>query len=423
MNNLAQYQLQDLCTKVTSGGTPLRSISEYYENGTIPWMKTGEVKKNFIYETAEKITERALVESSAKLIPANSVIVAMYGDGDTAGNVAINKIALATNQACCNFIIDHAKADYRFVYFYLKANYKNLTNLKLGGSQQNLNAGTLKQFPICAPKIEDQKKIAAILSAYDDLIENNQRRIALLEQMAEQLYREWFVRLRFPGHEQAKFEKGLPEGWSLVKTEKAFDYTGGGTPSKEVSRYWQDGTINWYTPSDITAAKGIFLAESGAKCSEDGFANSSAKMFPPYSVMMTSRATIGAIGINLTPACTNQGFIACIPNERYPLSFLYHWLKLSKVHFELLSGGATFAELTKGTFKKIEVLTPPKEVVQAFDKVAAPLFSMIEKLIVANHNIESSRDMLLPRLISGKLSVEALDIQFPPSMQEAADEI
>ena len=93
-------KLGNLCIKVSSGGTPLRSISEYYENGTIPWLKTGEVKKGVIYDTEEKITESGLENSSTKLIPANSVIVAMYGDGDTAGNVAINKIPLATNQAC-----------------------------------------------------------------------------------------------------------------------------------------------------------------------------------------------------------------------------------------------------------------------------------------------------------------------------------
>jgi type I restriction enzyme, S subunit len=99
---------------------------------------------------------------------------------------------------------------------------------------------------------------------------------------------------------------------------------------------------------------------------------------------------------------------------------LYHWLKLSKLHFELLSGGATFAELTKGTFKKIEILTPPKKTVQNFDELVSPMFKTIEKLTVGNRNLKTSRDALLQRLISGKLAVESLDIHFPPSMQDAA---
>lgn len=418
MSNFVERKLQDLCIRVVSGGTPLRSVSEFYENGTIPWLKTGEVKKGLVYETQEKITEKGLIGSSAKLIPKNSVIVAMYGDGDTAGNVAINKIPLATNQACCNFVIDATKADYRFIYYYLKGSYNNLINLKLGGSQQNLNAQTLKCFPLKTPSLSTQKKIAAILSSYDDLIENNQRRIALLEKMAEEIYREWFVRMRFPGHKQVKFEKGVPEGWRLVKLESAFKFYGGATPSKEVARYWQDGTINWFTPSDITASEGIFLERSGDQCSEEGLANTSARIFPAYSVMMTSRATIGALGINLTPACTNQGFITCIPNDSYPLSFLYHWLKLSKPHFELLSSGSTFAELTKGTFKKIEILTPPTKIIAQFEEKISPLFKALELHLKANAKLKETRDKLLPRLISGKLSVERLDIHFPPSMRE-----
>jgi type I restriction enzyme S subunit len=266
-----------------------------------------------------------------------------------------------------------------------------------------------------------QKKIAAIISAYDELIENNRRRIALLEKLAEEIYREWFVRLRFPGHEKVRVIKGVPQGWELVKLENAFKFTGGGTPSKEVDRYWNGGDINWFTPSDITGADGMFLEKSGDPCTEEGFNNSSAKMFPAYSVMLTSRATIGAIGINTTPACTNQGFITCIPNARYPLPFLYHWAKLAKPHFEILAVGATFAELTKGTFKRIEILTPPEPIVAEFAKIESPLFKAIENLLTTNRKLIETRDKLLPRLISGKLPVENLAIQFPPGMAEELD--
>ena len=423
MESWSAKRLGNLCLRVSSGGTPLRSVPEYYENGTIPWLKTGEVKKGLIYDTEEKITENGLENSSTKLIPANSVIVAMYGDGDTAGNVAINKVPLTTNQACCNFTLNPEQANYRFVYYYLKGSYNNLINLKLGGSQQNLNAQSLKSFPINHPAVKTQKKIAAILSAYDELVENNQRRIALLEKMAEEIYREWFVRLRFPRHEKVKIVKGVPESWKLVRLESAFKFTGGGTPTKQVTRYWDNGDVNWFTPSDITGAKGIFLEQSDEQCSEEGFNNSSAKMFPANSVMLTSRATIGAVGINLTPACTNQGFITCIPNARYPLPYLYHWIKLAKPHFELLSGGATFAELTKRTFKRIEILTPPEPIVTEFARIESPLFEAIENHLRANRKLTETRDKLLPRLISGKLSVENHDIQFPPSMKEPIHEI
>ncbi|MBW4505632.1 MAG: restriction endonuclease subunit S [Scytonematopsis contorta HA4267-MV1] len=304
----------------------------------------------------------------------------------------------------------------RFIYYLLKV--MQLENYDVGASNPTLNRNHIHKIRLNCPPLYIQKKIAAILSAYDDLIENNNRRIALLEKMAEEIYREWFVRLRFPGYEQVTCHKGVPEGWNLIKIEKAFKIIGGGTPSKEESRYWNDGNINWYTPSDITSANGIFLSSSSLKCTEEGLNNSSARLFPAYSIMMTSRATIGAIGVNVTTACTNQGFINCIPNENYPLFFLYHWLKLNKTSFELLSSGATFSELSKSTFKKMNILTPNKELVHKFNNNIMQMFKRIEILLSEVTILKQTRSRLLTRLISGKLSVENLNIQFPPNMLE-----
>ncbi len=314
-------------------------------------------------------------------------------------------------------------ADKTFLYYLFNTVYvrQQIRNSSAGAKIRHTSPARIYRTKVRVPEKVCQSKIAAVLSAYDELIENNRRRITLLEKLAEEIYREWFVRLRFPGHEKVKIVKGIPAGWELVKLELAFKFTGGGTPSKEVGRYWNDGDINWFTPSDITRADGIFLEKSGDQCTEEGFNNSSAKMFPAYSVMLTSRATIGAIGINLTPACTNQGFITCIPNERYPLPYLYYWVKLAKPHFELLAVGATFAELTKGTFKRIEILTPPEPIVAEFTRIEAPLLKAIENLLRANQKLKETRDKLLPRLISGKLSVEDLDIQFPPGMAEEVE--
>ena len=318
--------------------------------------------------------------------------------------------------------VDSAKAHplYLYYYFRLRSTVQYIENHALQAGVPHINLAILRKLEVVAPPPAIQVKIAAILATYDDLIVNNQRRIALLETMAEEIYREWFVRMRFPGFAGVTMEKGVPKGWDLVPTAQAFKYFGGATPSKEVARYWNDGTVDWYTPTDITAAAGLYLEASADRCSDEGLESCSANLFPPYSVMMTSRATIGAIGINLTPACTNQGFITCIPNERYPLTFLYHWLKLAKPHFEMLSGGATFAELTKGTFKRIRILTPSAALVDDFNARVEPMFKQMESLIRSNSQLKATRDALLPRLISGKLKVDHLDIQLPPSMQDKA---
>lgn len=166
-------RIADVCKRVCSGGTPNRRHEEYYQNGTIPWLNTGEIAFNRIYHTDRFITETGLNNSSAKWVPANTVIVAMYGA--TAARVAITKIPLTTNQACCNLIVDEEVADYRYIYYYLYSQYAKLASLANGGAQQNLNAGQIKDYPIDLPSLATQKKIADILSMLDDKIENNAR--------------------------------------------------------------------------------------------------------------------------------------------------------------------------------------------------------------------------------------------------------
>lgn len=283
----------------------------------------------------------------------------------------------------------------------------------VGAAQQHFNVTVAKELKLLLPQRVEQDKIAAVLVGLNDLIANNQRRIALLESTAEEIYREWFVRMRFPGAKPETFEKGFPAEWTHEPIGTAFKFFGGATPSKDMQRYWVDGDVQWYTPTDITGAGSLYLEESSEKCTEEGLLSCSANLFPSYSIMMTSRATIGAIGINCQPACTNQGFITCIPNERYPLTYLYHWLKLAKPHFEMLSGGATFAELTKGTFKRIRILTPDRNIVAKYELLVRPLFDEIEVLTKATRKLRDTRDALLPRLISGKLRVDQLDIQYP----------
>ena len=386
--------LGELCRWVASGGTPLRSVPDYYLGGTIPWLKTGEVKKSFVYETEEFITERGLENSSTKLIPSNSLIVAMYGDGDTAGNVAINKIPLTTNQACCNFVVNDAKADYRYLYYYLKGSYANLVGLKVGGSQQNLNSQTLRRFPIALPLIATQRKIAAILSAYDDLIANNQRRITLLESMAEEIYREWFVRMRFPGHQEVQRFKGLPSSWAL-KSFKDFCVLKRG-----------------YDLPDSSMQPGHYpvIASTSIK----GF-HSEFKVNPP--VITTGRSgSLGTVllvnkkswplntALYVKDFCGNSPFL------------IYYTLRSLKL--ETFNVGAGVPTLNRNHLSSLGIAVPDAALQRRFDAVLGPMNAQASMLAEVSEKLTVQRDALLPRLISGKLKVDHLDIQLPPSMRE-----
>jgi type I restriction enzyme S subunit len=166
-----EVTIGNVCSNVVTGGTPLTKVKEYYVDGKIPWLKTKEVNFSFIKETEYYITELGLKKSSAKLIPKNSVVVAMYGQGDTAGRVAVNKIPLATNQACCNLVIDESISTYMFIYYYLKKSYEELVQRKTGSAQPNLNTKLIKSFGISLPPLPEQKAIAEVLSSLDDKID------------------------------------------------------------------------------------------------------------------------------------------------------------------------------------------------------------------------------------------------------------
>jgi type I restriction enzyme S subunit len=269
-----------------------------------------------------------------------------------------------------------------------------------------------KELQLDFPPLPIQQRIAGILSAYDELIENSQRRIRILEAMARALYREWFVHFRFPGfenHPRVASPLGeIPQGWEVKTVADAFVISGGGTPSRKEEKFWNDGTIQWYSPSDLTGAGTMFMDNSSDHITESGLAQSSARMFPARSVMLTSRATIGAIAINTYPACTNQGFITCLPNERVPLYYLFHWLAENVPTFQRMASGATFKEISRGVFKTIDFLQPPDELVRCFEDLTAPMAEQVLALQRQIQNLRRTRDLLLPRLLSGQIDVEAL---------------
>jgi type I restriction enzyme S subunit len=385
-----RYSIEDLCNNVTSGGTPLRSRAEFYDGGTIPWIKTKEVNFNRIYDADEKITEKGLDNSSAKLIPENSILIAMYGDGKTAGRCAINRLPVTTNQACCNLVINTKKADPNFMFYKISTLYETFKGLKVGGSQQNLNSKTIREFNIEIPSLPTQHRIASILSTYDDFIENNLKRIKLLEEKAVLGYQ------------------------LIAKTEKLEEFfiedvcitLGGGTPSTSNPQFWQDGEVIWFSPTDLTKHSSIVLLDSEKKITELGLQKSSAKFLPPKTILMTSRASIGYFGLINKEASTNQGFINIIPHKEHHSAYMLFNLKSRKEEIIGHANGSTFLEISKGKFRQMKIKIPIDDnVLIEFEKEFELIFNMIENLLKQNTKLREARDILLPRLMSGEIEV------------------
>lgn len=338
------------------------------------------------------ITEDGLANSTAKWVPENSVIVAMYGN--SAGRVATNLIPLTTNQACCNLIIDSSKADYRFIFYRLMLDYNVLHQMAKGAAQNNLNAGQIKAYTIQAPSVSEQGAIAEVVSAYDDLIENNRRRMKLLEEAARQLYREWFVRLRFPGHERAKIKNGLPEGWERQPLGDLADVTMGQSPE---SSYYNE------TGEGLPFHQGV--ADFGDRfVSHRVFTTALNRLAEPSDILCSVRAPVGRLNLTLDKIVIGRG-LSAIRSRTNHQSLLFYQLRNHFFKEDLIGAGSIFASVTKAEFLRQEILVPPKHVADAFEDVSRPLDDQLRLQNEQNQKLRSARDLLLPKLMSGELAV------------------
>lgn len=300
-------------------------------------------------------------------------------------------------------------------YLYLFLNSKDFLSqsesLQSGAAQPQLPIKDIRKLEINIPDLETQKKIASILSNYDDLIQTNQQRIALLEEAAQRLYDEWFVKLRFPNHEQVPVVDGVPEGWERVTFADICESVGGGTPSTKVNEYWENGDVSWVTPTDITRLSSLILLDTEKKITQKGLKDSSAKMLPANTILMTSRASIGYFGLIDRPVCTNQGFISIIPNNDIDRMFILFNLKSRLEEIDGLATGSTFKELSRRVFRAMSITLPTIELRQFFSDFVLPLFEQMRTITQQNQKLAQARDALLPRLMSGKMDVSCLSLK------------
>lgn len=277
-----------------------------------------------------------------------------------------------------------------------------------GSTRAYLGITAQGKLPIVFPSIAAQRKIAAILTAYDDLIENNKRRIALLEKMAEEIYREWFVRLRFPGHASTPSHKGIPDGWRVGRLGDIANLVMGQSPSSE--HYNENG-------DGLPFHQGV--GTYGDRCPHHvTWCSVPGRRAQAGSVLFSVRAPVGRINIADCDLIIGRGLAAM--NERAGRnSFLFYLLRSYFSSEDLIGNGSIFASVGKDELLKFPIYIPPHDLINRFEAFSVPIDRQIAGLYKAQAALRETRDLLLGRLISGKLRVDQLDIQFPPSMRES----
>lgn len=378
-----------ITAKVIKQGRILDGEHEYIASENYDsWMKRGLPKRGDILITTEApLGEVAQLKTDEKIALAQRVIL-LRGKRDV--------------------------IDQNYFFFSLQSPFvqAELASKATGTTVSGIKQSELRQVKIPCFPLLTQRRIAAILSAYDELIENNSRRIKILEEMARMIYQEWFVKFRFPGHKQAKFVESplgmIPAGWEVVPLGELYETGSGGTPSRKNNEFY-NGDINWVKTGEL---KDSFIFDTEEKITGIGLKSSSAKVYPEKTVLIAMYgATIGQLGILTQPSTTNQACCSLVPKtQEYNYIFAYLTLLERRKELVQLSMGAAQQNINQIVIKNFSCLKPPKKLVQEFLEIINFHFELIKKLRKKNLVLIRTRDMLLPKLISGEIDVSDLDI-------------
>ena len=361
-------------------------------NGPYPFIQTAEVKHARLYVNrySQTYSEEGLAQS--RLWKAGTLCITIAAN---IADTAILGIDACFPDSVIGFIADDRKADTRFVkYLFDAVIQERLKQFTQGVAQDNLSNAKLLSLRFSAPEVEHQRRIADVLSCYDDLIENNRRRIRLLEQAARLIYEEWFVRFRFPGHEHVRISGRVPEGWEKERLGGIAGITMGQSPKS--IHYNRDG-------KGLPFHQGVTNFDVRFPI-HDVYCTEQNRIAEPGDILFSVRAPVGRINISTDKIAIGRG-IAAIRSQRRHQSLLFYALKSHFLKEDMMGSGAIFAAIKKKDLHGVALLQPPRQLADRFTELVRPIDREIVCLQRSIDALSKARDLLLPRLMSGEIAV------------------
>ncbi len=384
-----EVKLGEIC-EIIGGGTPKTDVPKYW-GGEIPWLTPRDLSNfpgRYISKGERNISDLGLSESSARLLPKGAVLLTT--------RAPIGYLAIAENEVSANqgfrSLVPSKDTDSLFLFYLLKQNVEYLKSQSAGTTFGELAGSTLKSLSFLFPPLPEQKAIAEVLSSLDDKIDLLHRQNKTLEDMAQILFRKWFV-------------EDVNEGWKIGKLGDVFTVKGGTTPSTKESKYW-NGDIHWTTPKDLSENSSVFLFDTKRKITTQGLDKIGSGLLPVGTVLLSSRAPIGYLAITSMPLAINQGYIAIVCNKTLSNNFVYLWCKHNMETIKNSGNGSVFQEISKSTFRGLDILIPSGNVLLDFDRITENIFYKIKESQSQINSLKSLRDALLSRLINGMVRVK-----------------
>lgn len=422
ISEIIEVKISDI-GEIITGNTPPTSDRTLYDGNYPLIMPTDIVEGNkVIHHTEETVSEKGFKKYKKSLIPANMPCVVTIGS--IGKKLCLTKVKSFTNQAINAIIVHLDRYDPDFVFYLMKYNLPQVKNLSSGtaSGRENVSKSSFGKIKVKLPKkLSTQKKIASILSAYDDLIENNNQRIKLLEEMAEEIYKEWFVRFRFPGYKEAVFfdkegkqvphglKGAIPEGWEKKPIKDIVDIISGYAFKTE--SFEEDGDYGLVTIKNVQ--NGFFVTKTTDYIKELPKNIKDDIFLKDKDILLSLTGNIGRIclvyGDNYL---LNQRVAKLKPKTEDLFEYVYLFFRSDflRMTLENYSNGAAQQNLSPVDTSELKFITPPDDLLEMFSGITKSFFDEIIILLKKNQILQETRDLLLPRLISGKLSVEDLEI-------------
>lgn len=390
-------KVEDLGQIVTGNTPPTSDMSNY--GNYMPFIKATDIilGSRYTYVTEQGYSEKSYKKYKANIVPKGSTCIVTIGS--IGKKMTQAHTDLFVNQAI-NAILPYKQYDKDYIYYATK--YAVLPQLKIYDSgttsgRENISKSSFSNIRLYVEEdFSTQQKIASILSSYDRLIENNTRRIRLLEQMAENLYKEWFVRFRFPEHEKVEMVNGLPEGWIKEELSNIADVCMGSSPKSE---YYNEEKKGLPFHQGVGSFGERFVLDNT-------YSTSYSQIAEPMSILFSVRAPVGRLNYTRNRIVIGRG-IAAINHKEGMQSLLFYTLKTKFFKEDIIGNGAIFSSITKKELLKLKLIVPNKELRVVFNNKINKIDREIDILYKQNQLLTRQRDLLLPRLMSGKLEVKS----------------
>lgn len=400
-------KLGEVCL-TTSGGTPSRSNKNYYE-GNIHWVKSGELDKGLILDTEENISDEAIRNSSAKIFPKGTLLIALYGA--TIGKLAFLGVDAATNQAVCG-IFKNEKINSKYLYHFLFYKKPSLTKQGIGGAQPNISQGILKNLEIPIPPIPEQQAIVSKIEELLSDLENGKQQLQTAQQQLK-VYRQSLLKWAFDGRLTNKDVKDgeLPKGWKWVKVSEISNVVRGGSPRPAGDPKYYDGNIPFLKVRDITKDSNPYLTTFEYSIKEAGLHKT--RLIKPNTLLLSnSGATLGIPKIAMIAATMNDGIAAFLDlDQRSNLYLYYFWLSKTK-ELRNINMGAAQPNLNTDIIKNYLVpycsFSEQQCIVDELESKLTICDKIEESIRQSLQQAETLRQSILKKAFEGKLITHSI---------------